>query len=249
MLAAGVGNRLGKGAGKPPKVLLEFAGTSLLARHIAILRHAGISELVLCTGYRADDIAAAIAACGARDFVRTVHNPDFREGSMVSLWCVRQALAAGGDFLLMDADVLYDHRLIARLMKTSHANCFLMDRDIEPGEEPVKLCIKDGTIVDFEKKIEHAYDLHGESVGFFRFNQKIGQRLGATAGAYVKAGDRALWYERSIRDVLLQSPGEFSYEDVTGLPWLEIDFPQDVTRAAGEILPRLEALPAREPPA
>ncbi|MHA1537456.1 MAG: NTP transferase domain-containing protein, partial [Alphaproteobacteria bacterium] len=59
MLAAGVGERLGGAAQKPPKILLEFAGESLLARHIAILRGAGIDELVLCTGYRADDIAAA----------------------------------------------------------------------------------------------------------------------------------------------------------------------------------------------
>jgi choline kinase len=244
MLAAGVGERLGDAGQKPPKVLLEFAGETLLARHIAILRHAGVAELVLCTGYRAEEIAAGVAGCGARDFVRTIHNPDFSEGSMVSLWCVREALAAGGDVLLMDADVLYDHRLIARLMQTPHANCFLMDRDIEPGEEPVKLCIKDGKIVDFEKKVEHAHDVYGESVGFFRFSQDIGRRLGAVSGAYVKAGGRAHWYERAIRDLLLQSPGEFGFEDVTGLPWLEIDFPADIARAAAEILPRLEKLPA-----
>ncbi len=244
MLAAGVGDRLGEAAEKPPKVLLEFAGESLLARHIAILRHAGVTELVLCTGYRAGDIAAAIAACGARDFVRTVHNPDFREGSMVSLWCARKALAAGGEVLLMDADVLYDHRLIARLIESRHANCFLMDRDIEPSEEPVKLCVKDGRIVDFEKKVEHAHDSHGESVGFFRFSQDIGRRLGAAAETYVSAGGREHWYERAIRDLLLETPDEFGFEDVTGLPWLEIDFPEDIGRAITDILPRLEALPA-----
>lgn len=244
MLAAGVGDRLGEAAEKPPKVLLEFAGETLLARHIAILRHAGLRELVLCTGYRAEEIAAGIAAGGARDFVRTIHNPDFREGSMVSLWCAREALAAGGDVLLMDADVLYDHRLIARLIETRHANCFLMDRDIEPGEEPVKLCIKDARIVDFEKKVERAYDFHGESVGFFRFSQGMARRLGAAAEAYVRAGGRTHWYERAIRDLLLESPDEFGFEEVTGLPWLEIDFPEDITRARREILPRLEALPA-----
>ncbi|MHA1538214.1 MAG: phosphocholine cytidylyltransferase family protein, partial [Alphaproteobacteria bacterium] len=222
---------------------LEFAGESLLARHIAILRGAGIDELVLCTGYRADDIAAAIAACGAQDFVRTIFNPDYRQGSLVSLWCVREALAEGGDVLLMDADVLYDHRLIARLTETHHANCFLMDRDFEPGEEPVKLCIKDGTIVDFEKKVEFEHDYQGESVGFFRFDRQMGQRLGAATEAYVAGGERRHWYERAIRDLLLQSPDRFGYEDVTGLPWLEIDFPEDVARAEAEILPRLEALP------
>jgi len=32
--------------------------------------------------------------------------------------------------------------------------------------------------------------------------------------------------------------------DVTGAPWIEIDFPSDVTRAAQEVLPQLAALEA-----
>jgi choline kinase len=28
--------------------------------------------------------------------------------------------------------------------------------------------------------------------------------------------------------------------DVTGMPWIEIDFPADVARATGEVLPQLE---------
>ena len=31
---------------------------------------------------------------------------------------------------------------------------------------------------------------------------------------------------------------------MTGLPWTEIDFPEDVERAAGIVLPRLAPLPA-----
>jgi choline kinase len=46
-------------------------------------------------------------------------------------------------------------------------------------------------------------------------------------------------YEEAIRDVLLAEPRQFGYEDVTGLPWIEIDFPEDVKRARDDILPRL----------
>ena len=243
MLAAGVGARLGEGDGAPPKALLRFGGRTLLARHIALLRHAGVEALTLCVGYRAEEIAAEIAARGANDFVRTVTNPDFREGSLVSLWCARAALAAGGEVLLMDADVLYDQRLLARLIGTAHANAFLMDRDIEPGEEPVKLCLRGGRIVDFEKRVEHAHDEHGESVGFFRFDAAMAGRLAARAEALVAEGARASWYERAIRDLVLADPEAFGWEDVTGLPWLEIDFPADIARAEAEVLPRLEPLP------
>jgi len=243
MLAAGVGARLGEGDDAPPKALLRFGGLSLLGRHIALLKDAGVEALTLCVGYRAEALAHEIVENGAQDFVRTVMNPDFREGSLVSLWTAREALTAGGDVLLMDADVLYDQRLLAKLVESAHANAFLLDRDIEPGEEPVKLCIKDGRIVDFEKRVEQAHDYHGESVGFFRFSPDMAEKLAVRAEALVIAGFRDVWYERAIRDLVLAEPDEFGWEDVTGLPWLEIDFREDIARAETEILPCLEPLP------
>jgi len=243
MLAAGVGERLGEGNDAPPKALLRFGGHSLLARHIALLRDAGVEALTLCVGYRAEALAHEIVESGGQDFVQTVINPDYREGSLVSLWTARKALASGEDVLLMDADVLYDQRLLAKLVETKHANAFLLDRDIEPGEEPVKLCIKDGRIVDFEKRVEHAHDYHGESVGFFRFSADMAEKLAVHTEALVISGFRDVWYERAIRDLVLAETDEFGWEEVTGLPWLEIDFREDIARAEMEILPRLEPLP------
>jgi choline kinase len=244
MLAAGVGARLGGGDDHPPKALLEFGGKSLLRRHIEILRHAGIGELAVVTGYRADLIEAEIARAGGTGFARTILNPDYREGSIVSLWAARHALVEGGDILLMDADVLYDRRMIDRLMTTSHENCFLLDRDFEPGDEPVKVCVRGGSIVDFEKRVEGEHDLRGESVGFFRFSPEIAARLAAAAEADAASdgasGRRQRMYEQAIREILLDSPASaFGYEDVTGVPWIEIDFPEDIERARIDILPRL----------
>jgi len=251
ILAAGVGKRLGAGPDHPPKALLRFSGKSLLARHLEILRHAGVDEAVVAVGYRADLFERELASIGAGGpvpFARCVLNPDYREGSIVSLWTIREELAAGGDVLLMDADVLYDHRLMERLVESRHANCFLMDRDIEPGEEPVKLCVRAGEIVDFHKRVRNAYDYCGESVGFFRLSPKIAGRLSETAAAYIAAGRREEWYEEAVRDVLLAAPrGTFGFEDITGLPWIEIDFPEDLRRAREDIVPRLRDPSRRRP--
>ena len=248
MLAAGVGNRLGDVSEHRPKVLLEFGGRSLLARHIDALREAGIAGLEIVTGYRAELIEAEIDALGAAGYARTIPNPDFTDGSVVSLWRSRGALTHGGDVLLMDGDVLYDRRILMRLVGTGNANCFLMDRDFEPGEEPVKLCVRDGRLVEFRKKVTGSFDLWGESVGFFRFSPDMAGRIAEAADSYVESGRREEPYEEVLRDVLLSAePGVFGYEDVTGLPWIEIDYPEDVERAAREILPNLSgAATARE---
>src|SRR5918997_237686 len=79
--------------------------------------------------------------------------------------------------LLKDGDVLYDTRLMERLVRSGIGNCLLMDRNIEPGDEPVKLCIRDGRIVDFHKIPKNAHDWHGESVGFFRLSPAIAETL------------------------------------------------------------------------
>lgn len=239
LLAAGVGRRLGESSGDLPKALLPFGGKSLLARHIDILASFGVTDVSVTVGHRADAVRGELARIGA-GHVRTIDNPRYREGSIVSLWSARAVLDAGQPVLLMDADVLYDTRLMGRLLTAGHANCFLLDRDIEPGEEPVKLCIRDGRIVDFHKRPKLEHDWHGESIGFFRLSPPIAAELGRRVDEYVSSGRVGFEYEEPMRDMVLDAaPATFGFADVTGLPWVEIDFAEDVKRAREEILPRL----------
>ncbi|MEH2247913.1 phosphocholine cytidylyltransferase family protein [Nostoc sp.] len=242
ILAAGVGRRLGKDGEIQPKCLLKFNGKSLLERHLNNLCYYQIDEVVIAVGYQAQRIQEEIKALGAENWVSTVYNPDYTKGSVISLWTVRQHLVAGDDILLMDADVLCDRRIIERLVKTNIANSFLLDRDFEPGDEPVKLCVRDNYLVEFRKQVAPglAYDFVSESVGFFRFESPVAHRLATRTEKYVADGLDNEPYEEAIRDLLLETPETFGYEDITGLPWLEIDFPQDIQRAQNDILPQIE---------
>ncbi len=236
ILAAGVGRRLGD-THAGPKALLELGGRSLLARHLDALAACGVTDVTIVTGHEAATLRAAIPH-GAATFV---HNPDYREGSVVSLWTGRHVLDSGARVVLMDADVLYDRALLARLLASRHADCLLLDRHIEPGEEPVKLCVAgQDRIVDFRKRPTVAHDWHGESVGFFLLSPATAAELGVRAAAYVHGGRRNLEYEEPIRDMILDHPGRFGFEDISGLPWTEIDFPEDVVRARA-LLPALAA--------
>lgn len=238
ILAAGVGRRLNGSAGPLPKALLSFGGRTLLARHMLALRACGVEDVTVVAGFEAAQIEA-VAVADSR--VRLVLNPDYREGSVVSLWAARHVLREGRPVVLMDADVLYDARLLGRLVSSAHPNALLLDRDIEPGDEPVKLCIRDDRIVDFHKRPQAPHDWHGESVGFFRFTPGAAAELAERTEDYVTGGRRALEYEEPIRDMMQAAPpGLFRYEDITGLPWTEIDFPEDVAKASG-LLPRLVA--------
>ena len=244
ILAAGVGQRLGNSSEKRPKCLLKFDGKSLLQRHLESLHHYGIDDIVIVTGFESDMIKSMLSDIG-EDRVDTCFNPDFTKGSILSMLSGLNTLDIDQDFILMDADVLYDHNILGRLINSNKENIFLLDQDFQMGEEPVKLCVHDNHLVEFRKRLDEnqVFDFMGESVGFFKFTSKIGKLLSLRANEYINNGEDDAPYEEIIRDLLLAKPEQFSFEDITGLPWLEIDFPEDVEKAKNVILPKLTALP------
>ena len=53
-------------------------------------------------------------------------------------------------------------------------------------------------------------------------------------------------YERAMCDVLLAEPvGTFGHEDITGTPWIEIDYPEDLDKAETKVIPKIAAYAAQ----
>jgi choline kinase len=243
ILAAGQGLRLKQSDGQHiPKVLLEFGGKTLLERHLLLLRDIGVDEVVLALGFRHELIEAELDRLQWLPRPEIVINPDYSLGSVLTVHVAAPQMTRGGDVLLMDGDVLYDTR-IARALTTGQEgpNRVLLHREFEAGEEPVKLCIKDGELVEFRKRLpaDLEYDTIGESVGFFRLDQRAAIRLVEIVAGYVTSGRAALPHEEALRDLFLECSQKIEVCDVTGAPWMEIDFPDDVSRAATKILPQL----------
>jgi choline kinase len=155
-------------------------------------------------------------------------------------------MTRGGDVLLMDADVLYHEGIMTALVAGQKpVNRILIDREFEAGDEPVKVCVRDGVPVELRKQVAAGlqYDTIGESVGFFRFDPAGARRLATLVAGYVESGRANMPHEEAVRDLLLERSQIIDVTDVTGLPWIEIDFPNDVSRAARTVLPQLRPLP------
>ena len=244
LLAAGRGMRLqAADAERFPKCLLRFDGVTLLERHLRLLAAAGVDDVVVAVGYQPAKIEAELARLGRP--VETIVNRDYELGSVLTVHVAAEALTRGGDVLLMDGDVLYDDRIVDALVAGDEADRLLIDRDFEPGDEPVKVCLKDGVPVEFRKQVADGlvHDTIGESVGFFRLREDTARRFASLVAGYVNGGRAALPHEEALRDLLLEGGPRFDVADVTGAPWIEIDFPQDIARATDTILPTLHALP------
>jgi choline kinase len=248
ILAAGRGLRLQQADERQfPKCLLQFGGMSLLERHLRMLRNAGVEDIVLALGFRHDRVEAELDRLHWQPRPEIIVNPRFDLGSVLTVHTVAAPLTGGGDVLLMDADVLYDERIAGALVAgAGPVNRVLIDRDFEAGDEPVKLCLSAGVPVELRKQLaaDLQYDTIGESVGFFRFDETGARRLAALVAGYVERDCAHMPHEEAVRDLLRERSQIFDVADVTGAPWIEIDFPVDVLRAAHEVLPQLQPLRA-----
>ena len=187
ILAAGRGSRLAEHNPEGhPKCLMEFGGRSLLARHLDILNELGVRNLDLVIGYEADRIIDQVGMLFFRPDVAFQYNPRYEQGSVLSLLAARETLESGEPVIVMDADVLYHPGILQTLLDSDVENCYLLDREFAPGDEPVKIAVRDGVMVEFRKQLaaDLSYDMIGESVGFFRFGPECAALIAAECARY-----------------------------------------------------------------
>ena len=139
--------------------------------------------------------------------------------------------------VLLNGDVLFDPRVIGRVVKAPHA--VSMAVEAKPcGDEEVKVSVDDQSrIVEIGKEIDIARSL-GEFIGVARFSAVTTGTIHAALSEVVgtEEGRKNAYYERALAG-LTQSLSLTSVE-VTGLPCVEIDFPEDYEVARRDIFPR-----------
>ncbi|HET6371350.1 MAG TPA: phosphocholine cytidylyltransferase family protein [Nitrospiria bacterium] len=237
LLAAGIGKRLRPFTEHSPKCLINMGGRPLLDRYLEALQAAGITEAVMVVGHRKEKIVERFGERVGNLSIRYVENPDFHLGSLLSLYAARSSFT--DDLLIMDADVLFPKRFLSLLIGSPHPNAFLLDETSKSEGEERMLLVRGGRVVNSTKNPTPPYDLIGEGVGFFKLSKEAVPVLIQILEKFALTAPE-IEYEETF-STLFRSI-DAGYETVGGLPWIEIDFPEDIEQAEREILPRIEAL-------
>src|ERR1041385_216052 len=238
ILAAGKGTRL-DGAAVKPKCLVEIGGQTLLQRQIESLRDANINRIVIVVGFGADSIRDE---CDSD--ITFVENNDYAQtSSLYSLWLAREHLTDG--FVVLNCDVLFHPQLLANLLESSHADPLLLSdtQGIPLGDEEMKVKLKDDLVIDISKSMDPS-EADGENVGIVKFSAPGAQALIGYMDALAASGAKKDWAPRAFREFALHHP--LHALSTAGLPWIEIDFPEDYQRAVTEIYPRIESALTRD---
>ena len=235
ILAAGVGKRLWEVTQHRPKCLIEIGGRSLLHRYLESLAAVGIRRADIVVGYKQEMIRAAVAGDSCGIGVTFWANEEFHRGSISSLWVARSAF--DDDTIVMDADVLFHREILRRLVSSPFENALLMDETVTQTGEECMVVVAGERVIALTKTLPARYDYAGEGVGFLRVRYADTPRVVSSLRGYI---EKNMWH-MEYEDALLEyfHDVRVGHEKIGGLPWTEIDYLEDVTKAERDVLPRL----------
>jgi L-glutamine-phosphate cytidylyltransferase len=233
ILAAGRGARLNGGDSELPKCLVRVGTETMLTRNVRLLRDAGIHDLVVVVGCGAD---AVRRSCPDVTFVENTRFA--RTNSLYSLWLAGPHLADG--FVVMNCDVIVHPRLVDDLLTARHEDALLVDYrqpDTTYSDEEMKVRVRGGRVIDLSKTMADD-EADGENLGVVKFGSGGARLLMEEMEALVAAGVHRAWAPQAFARVAARRP--LHAIGTRGLPWIEIDFPEDYRRAIDVVLPEIE---------
>lgn len=238
ILAAGMGWRLKPHAEATPKCLLELGGKTLLCRYLETFAALGIPEAVLVVGYLKEQVAAEAARGPDGVRIRVVENDRYMRGSILSLWQARHEF--DDDVIIMDGDVLFPQEMLARLLATPDMNALAVDEQFQDTGEEQKVVSEDGWVVEVTKKIGQDPRIRGEAAGMLRLSAEAAEILRGILEEFIDTGKDSLEYEDAFRELAGEVP--IGVVEVGDLPWVQIDFQDDLARARDDILSKVDRL-------
>jgi choline kinase len=236
ILAAGAATRLKPLTDTTPKCLLNIGNKNLLQRTIENITDNGINEFIFVTGYRENMIKDFVnkAFPGIKKTFITNHDYENNNNSY-SLWMTKDFVK--DNILLLDSDILFDKKIITKLLSSNHENCLALNFTDKLDEEQIKVIIdKENKLLEIGKEISIKQSA-GESIGIEKFSAYFMKQLFIILDRkIIKENIVNEFYEASFREVINMNNKDGSRNsiyavDVSEFTCMEIDTIQDYENA------------------
>lgn len=243
ILSAGQGRRLLPLTQNTPKSLLpDHDGNSLLQWQLSQLERAGISEVIIISGFNAQKIRDDIQSYKGSILIQEVYNPFFElADNLGSVWVGLQFLRNfHDDFIVLNGDTMFTYDVAERLIA---ANDFPITLTIshkdQYDDDDMKVITKSGHLLRVGKKLPMD-TVNGESIGMMKFSgDGVSWFKREVFSAMESQEGLKTWY-LSVLDHMAQTPrpaencivGTMAIE---GDRWCEVDFPVDYQQARENI--------------
>jgi L-glutamine-phosphate cytidylyltransferase len=223
ILAAGMSTRMMPLTENIPKPLLHIGSKTLLQYKIDSLKECGFNDcdIIIVAGYFYEKILDSFPR-----FI-IINNPLYKtRNNLYSLWLCREHTKSG--FILTNGDTIHCKEIFSKALCSSHESFITIDSLIKDPHDLSALVDDDGKLIRVEFNLEKEKIL-GKSVQFTKFSA----RDAAVFMRYIEdCFSREEFHKgANIMGSELVSRMNFRTLDIFGLPWIEVDTPQDLEEA------------------
>ena len=227
ILAAGVSRRLYPHTYATPKCLLEVGGKAIIHYQLEALRELGVKDITMIVGYYREMLIANIEKnFPDLRFNFVVNHHYFETNTAYSVYAGRESF--NGEYLLMNADVVYPKELLSKLFNSHYENALAVDIK-SCGREEVKVIDGGENKVTAIGKDLIEDQCLGEFIGVAKFSSVFVEQFIRALGSLIEAGGKNDYFEAGIEQLLEKL--QVHYVDVSEYPCLEIDFIEDLESA------------------
>ena len=231
ILAAGIASRLRPLTNSLPKCMLEVGGMTIIERTINNLIAGGVSDIIIVTGYLADELKEFIQAKFPDLQIAYIHNPIYDStNNIYSLWLARD-LVKDSEILLLDSDIIFDKRILDLLLTSGYENCLALRSSGDIGVEEMKITTDaQSKIVKIAKTIA-LEKATGESVGIEKFSQSFVSELYKNLKTLIIDQNQADKFYELAFQLTIDGGQELYACNVGNFKCIEIDTPEDMQLA------------------
>jgi choline kinase len=233
ILAAGASRRLRPLTDSTPKCLLNIGKRNLLQRTVDNLIANGVSDFIFVTGYRENMIKDFINEKYGKLNKTFITNTDYENNNnSFSLWMTKDFVKE--EVLLLDSDILFDEKIIGKLIRYEHENCLAVNFTDKLDEEQIKVILdKQNKVLEIGKEISIERS-SGESIGIEKFSAYFMKELFIILDRKIsKENNVNEFYEVSFQEMIGNNHSRNSIYavDVSEFTCMEIDTIQDYQNA------------------
>ena len=231
VLAAGMASRLRPLTNDRPKCLLTVGSRTLLQRTFDALIAAGIKEFVVVTGYRGEMIRYFLDEqyADANLTFHFLHNADYQNNNNIfSLWMTRD-IVRGKEFILLDSDILFDPKIITRMVQEPGTALALNRHEL--GDDEIQVIVDEQNRADELSTVCSIADAVGESVGIEKMDAEYSEALFAELDKMIVEEKMVnVFYEKAFERLIPQQHC-FHIVDTTNFFSIELDTVEDFNSA------------------
>jgi histidinol-phosphate/aromatic aminotransferase/cobyric acid decarboxylase-like protein/GTP:adenosylcobinamide-phosphate guanylyltransferase len=236
ILAAGMGNRLGKYTSDNTKGMVEVNGEKLIDISLSRLYEVGIRKTILVIGYQADNLKQYVGDKFMDMDIVYVENKIYNKtNNIYSLWLAKDYLLAD-DTILLESDLIFEKKILVDLINSNSPDCAVVAPFERWMDGTVTILNKKNEIISFIPKKDfnwNSTDDYYKTVNIYKFSKKFSTNTYIPfLGAYIKTLGDNEYYEQVLRVVSFLDGIHLKAIIINNEKWYEVDDVQDLDIAS-----------------